>query len=99
MREIKFRAKKKDGQYIYGYLVNPRICYEKTKYAIESPEFDPVPVIEETIQQFCGYDSEGNEVYEGDEVIAHDKTYKVELKPHYGLFTSLKRCRLKQGGK
>ncbi len=83
MREIKFRAKaKSDGRFICGDL---SYCFGEAYINSEMIYYD-------SISQFCGYDSEGNEIYEGDEVIAHDKIYTVELKPKYGLFNDLKFC-------
>ena len=67
MREIKFRGMH-NGKWIYGYLVELRVCCsEETKYAIESPEFEPVPVDEKTIGEFAGCrDKNGVEIYDGD---------------------------------
>lgn len=66
MREIKFRGMH-NGKWIFGYLVEPRVCCEKTKYAIEGPEFDPIPVDEKTVGEYTGLtDKYGVEVYDGD---------------------------------
>lgn len=81
MREIKFRGVSAiDGHTVYGDL----------RYGTTEVYVDCTPVNSESVSQFCGVDSEGNEIYEGDEVIAHDKIYTVELKPKYGLFNDLK---------
>ena len=91
MRKIKFRGRaqyfKPVGEMVYGYLTYDD---EKEVYWI-----DGTPVFPESIQQFCGYDSEGNEIYEGDEVVADGETYKVELKPEYGFYGDLKYCKKK----
>ena len=84
MREIKFRGKKAStGEIIYGGL----------SFHNGQPFIDDFRV--ESYQQFCGCDSNGDEVYEGDIVIARDKEYTVRLVPKYGLFYDLKFARKK----
>ena len=91
MREIKFCGRVKYfgvvGKMVYGYLTYDD---EYETYLV-----DDKPVLPESIQQFCGYDSEGNEIYEGDEVVADGETYKVKLKPEYGFYGDLKYCKKK----
>ena len=92
MREIKFRGTAATGLKVYGSLVER--CYSTgiLYYQIVDKRGNEYSVDKESISQFCGYDSEGNEIYEGDEVIADGKTYTVALKPEYGLFGDLKFC-------
>lgn len=65
MREIKFRGRRPNGQWMYGALIPaelswwgvPSIADKNFRY-----EVDP-----ETIGQFTGYkDADGKEIYEGD---------------------------------
>ena len=65
MREIKFRAKLINGDYVYGsYLFNPdgsSIVTEKgLMYNVD----------DETVGQFTGcHDADGKEIYEGDKLV------------------------------
>lgn len=60
MREIKFRGKRmSDGETIYGYYhVRSGDAY------IEEWRVEP-----KTVAQLAGYDTNGDEVYEGDEAV------------------------------
>lgn len=63
MREIKFRGKTKSGKVYYGDVIHrPEyvaiVCNEKIH------EVDP-----DSVAQFVGYDANGNEVYEGEQLI------------------------------
>ena len=61
MREIKFRGKKAStGEIIYGGL----------SFHNGQPFIDDFRV--ESFQQFCGCDSNGDEVYEGDKLLDKD---------------------------
>lgn len=81
MQKIKFRGISKDiGNFVYGDLVT----YYKDSFVIafKNDEGDVVhaPVESESVAQFCGYDKNGDEVYEGDETIYSDGTvYTAEI--------------------
>lgn len=88
MREIKFRGRTPKGEIVIGDLTH---C--KGHVFIDDTRVDP-----DSVAQFCGFDSDGNEVFEGDKVIAlnyYNKEYAVELVPMYGLFKNLDHCRKK----
>lgn len=65
-RQIKFRGRRvKDGGFVYGdYCIGlhgyPSIRDHETKQYVD--------VNPDTVAQFIGYDSHGNEVYEGDKL-------------------------------
>ena len=84
MKEFKFRGVRKDGNgYAYGDLTHQ---YNRD-VLIDGWEVSP-----ETVSQFCGYDAEGNEIYDGDTVIAYGRENTVNLVTFY----DLKNCRKKQ---
>ena len=70
MREIKFRGMTMGGHFVYGLLTKKRIRNSgELAWAIAAGNFtgaETVPVIEETIAQLVGHDSQGAEIYEGD---------------------------------
>lgn len=82
MKEIKFRGVTPKGETVYGDLT-----HEGGHVFIDDKRVNPC-----TVDQFAGYDKNGDEVYEGDTVIAYDKTYKVKIDFCYGAFHNLKRC-------
>lgn len=67
MREIKFRAKNKDGNWAYGELLRSEHDFVKG-YDIITPEWGQVKTVnEKTIGQYTGFkDINGVEIYEGD---------------------------------
>ena len=68
MREIKFRAKRKDdGSWVEGYLAGPKLI---AVTGGEAYEYKPsVQVVPETIGQFTGIcDANGKKIFEGDVV-------------------------------
>ena len=83
MREIKFRGQTSKGEVVYGDLTHYNgHCFIADKRVV-------------TFDQFAGYDENGEEVYEGDTVIAHGKDYRGSYCFCYGAFKNLKKCRKK----
>lgn len=88
MREIKFRGVTPKGEIIIGDLTH----YDGHCF------IDDTRVVADSVAQFCGLDSDGEELFEGDTVIAlndYNKEYRVEFAPAYGLFKNLECCRKK----
>lgn len=81
MREIKFRGRKSNGEWLYGDLVHNVGVGAST--ALIFPEeahdsWDRYIVLTDTIGQFTGlYDENGEEIYEGDIV------ERFQPMPHY----------------
>ena len=68
MREIKFRGKRHNGEWVYGSLVYSNNIDTAIHYEIdEVRRFDWCYVDSDTIGQFTGLtDKNGKEIYEGD---------------------------------
>lgn len=83
MRTIKFRGRDMNGHFVYGLLTKKKIRSSgEIRWAIATGNCtagETVPVNENSIAQLVGYDSAGNEVYEGDTVTItrSTQTYKV----------------------
>lgn len=69
MRKFEFRGRVKDsGEIVYGDLVHDE--HNKSYIGcIVRNEFLKEEVYPETVAQLVGYDEDGNEVYEGDELV------------------------------
>ena len=87
MKTYKFRGEDICGHKVCGLLTKKRNRNNgELQWAIVDGNFtagETIPVIENSIAQFVGYDATGNEVYEGDIVIQSDGdgdwTGKVEI--------------------
>ena len=75
MRTIKFRARDINGRFVYGLLTKKKIRSSgEFRYAIATGNCtagETVPITEKSIAQLVGFDSAGNEVYEGDLIASH----------------------------
>lgn len=62
MREILFRGKKKNKEWIYGYLSSSRTI------SITTPcgNWDEIVVEQSTVGQYIGLDKNGTKIFEGD---------------------------------
>lgn len=77
MREIKFRGKRPNGQWIYGALIPAELSWwGLTSIADKNRRYEVDP---ETVGQFTGvYDSEEKPVYEGDIIhFLHRKKFRT----------------------
>ena len=68
-RPIKFRGRDMTGHFVYGLLTRKKIRSSGEvvfAIALSEKQSETIPVNENSIAQLVGYDSDGNEVYEGD---------------------------------
>lgn len=72
---IKFRGVDVNGHYHYGDLVHGRTMGQTFIYVLEGNLFDEgantrykIPVIPDSVRQLVAYDTNGDEIYEGDMV-------------------------------
>lgn len=67
---VKFRAKTEKGDFVYGDLIQGRYieCVPKIKPVGKRAVY----VDKDSVAQLCGYDADGNEVYEGDKLTPID---------------------------
>ena len=76
MKKIKFRGKSISGHYAYGFLTMKKIRNNgKLSYAIANGNFtqgETIPVSEQSIAQFLGYDKNGKEIYSDDLIRVYD---------------------------
>lgn len=81
MRTIKFRGKRVDtGEFVFGCYLSG--YYSKGEIHViidrDGDEFDVEP---KSVKQLAGYDSDGNEVYAGDELVDYDgREWKAVIK-------------------
>ena len=79
---VKFRGKDVNGTYVYGDLLHSdcgvTFIHKETLPLDNRKRINPV-----TIAQLCGYDADGNEIYEGDKLFdeEHNTCVTAELYP------------------
>ncbi len=81
---IKFRGKAENGEYVYGDLMQGN--YDESAFHIKPRKKRPVYVDKNSVAQLVGYDSNGDEVYEGDIVNAF---LDDEPEPVYDFYAAL----------
>lgn len=79
MREIKFRGRKPNGEWEYGYYVGKDTIIPFGNVNFDLGFIDTSPcyeVIPDTIGQFTGlHDKNGKEIYEGDIIVSEDYSH------------------------
>ena len=97
MRTIKFRGRDINGNFVYGFLTKKKIRSSgEIRYAIATGNCtagETIPVNENSIAQFIGLDSAGNEIYEGDLL----ETHGGELVADMSLCAAMSLYKLKGG--
>ena len=77
---IKFRGKAENGEYVYGDLMQGN--YDESAFHIKPRKKRPVYVDKNSVAQLLGYDVDGAEIYEGDEIENTDlltgKSFRVK---------------------
>ena len=71
-RPIKFRGRDMTGHFFYGLLTRKKIRSSGEvvfAIALSEKQSETIPVNENSIAQLVGFDADGNEVYEGDELV------------------------------
>lgn len=94
MREIKFRGRKPNGEWVYGDLVTTEttdvIPTKKEILPFDAVLFENTEVVEETtIGQFTGlHDKNGEEIYEGDIIEAENVSHYVRYIEDQAMFVA-----------